>query len=89
MTCSEVIMLNENDQEVPDQFDECSYSCDICMEKFSWFEDLGVHRTASHGMGAVRMRQTLESYNCDICPLMYNSEAELEDHVESCHMDYI
>ena len=55
------------------------------MEKFSWFEDLGVHRAASHGMGAVRMRQTLESYNCDICPLMYNSEAELEDHVESCH----
>ena len=89
MTCSEVIMMDENDQEVPDQFDDCYYSCDMCMEKFSCFEDLGGHRSVFHGMGAVKMRQQLEFYNCDICPLIYNSELELDDHLENCHMDYV
>jgi hypothetical protein len=41
MTCSEGLILEENYQEVPDQFDECYFSFDLCIEKFSCFEDLG------------------------------------------------
>ena len=89
ITCSDVIMMDENDQEVPDQFYKCYYSCDMCIEKFSCLEDLGGHRSVFHGLGALKMRHPLELYDCDICPLIYNTELELEDHVESCHMDFV
>ena len=88
-TCNEALMIDEYDQEVPDCFDEIYYSCDLCMEQFSCLKDLAGHRSVFHGMGAVKMRHNWTFHNCDICPLFYDSELELEDHIESCHMDHV
>jgi myosin heavy subunit len=86
IVCSE--MLNILLQPVSPIHQEVDvFHCDQCGEECTNFEDLGRHMATGH-------RTSLEdpgggNFWCDICPLYFESNCDLQFHKRGCHWDQI
>jgi hypothetical protein len=70
---------NMYQEEDPCQCDYCDAKCtDMDFER---------HRTAFHGLGT--LSEDLEIFRCDICPLYFESNVDLQFHRRGCHWDHM
>ena len=85
--CSEVsnVLVATIDQEVD------VFSCDECGAECLNFDDLGRHMTIYHSQvqGTLFEDPGGGDFWCDICPLYFESNCDLQFHKRGCHWDHL
>ena len=83
--CSEVldILVTTRDQEVD------VFPCNECGAECINFDDLGRHMTTYHSQGTLLEDPGVGDFWCDICPLYFESNFDLQFHKRACHWDHL
>ena len=64
------------------------YPCDQCGAQCQNISDLGRHRTTYHQLGTLSTENQQERFWCDVCPLKFESQVQLQFHTRGFHVKH-
>lgn len=61
------------------------YKCDICDQGYKYQKSLDIHKAKAHGIGTIKIQQTVKKFICPLCSKAYSANNKLQKHLRA-HM---